>query len=701
MNTGFRNNLYALVVTLALSASSQWAVAASANSSTSANNSKGLIVTVPPEKRVVVPKVDMPENVMTRKIKKDIEDKKHQPIKDQAGNIQYIVTFADYAPKNYPDKAVKDSRFADWHDSKVIQLLRDTEAIHGFSATHLYSQTMQGFAAFLTPQQASNLGQDSRVKQMSQSFPVEFSGIWNDYGNRPWGIQAVGGGKASNGTATVYVVDSGVGYNSDLNVSSRWAAPGSCPIGNYAHSTFVAGIIGARGYGVIGVDSGVNIASLAYGDNSCVWGSQNTANIISAFEEAKVRIWGSWHVGVVNFSTNFSSFTDTLGSSIRGLITPNPSTGYPGAFFVQSAGNQTVNQNGDACYYSFNDHLPSDGAMVIGAMDSNGQPVQPLNGDMGFNQESSNFGAALGSNFGACVDAWAPGKKIQSTWANYSYTVGDGTSFAAPHVAGVAAYLIETTPSLDTPGKVENAVRAHMGLNGASDYQNIGVKTVNLDGVGYVAQPTVEFKINGSPSDSAPAPIGGAPSYIYNSGNGFTLSYDSVGAKTNGCTLTATVNGQPWYTAPNIPASYNWEGANILLEPGDYHWQLTCLSPGDATSNTADAYATITAVPLALSAGFSVNGSAVADGATMSFSYPQSFTLAYDSTNTTSCNLYGYNALPGGSLAPWYSIDNFYPSYNWGMVTLDPGIYRWDIDCMNTNSPGSPHATSTLHMYIN
>jgi len=142
----------------------------------SANSSQRLTVTVPPENRVVQPQVDMPENVMTRAIKKDIEDEKHQPIKDQAGNIQYIITFADNASQSYVHKPVKDARFADWHDSKVTQLLHDTEAAHGVSATHLYTQTMQGFAAFLTPQQASALGKDKRIKQMSQSFPVEFSG---------------------------------------------------------------------------------------------------------------------------------------------------------------------------------------------------------------------------------------------------------------------------------------------------------------------------------------------------------------------------------------------------------------------------------------------------------------------------------------------------------------------------------------------
>lgn len=503
----------------------------------------------------------------------------------------------------------------------------------------------------------------------------------------------MGGGKASNGAARVYVVDSGVGNNSDLNVSDRWAPTGVCPIGNYAHSMFVAGIIGAwnNGVGVTGVDSGVNIVSLARGDNTCVWGSENPANIASAFEEAKRRIQLSGRVGVVNLSSNGLNAFDnriagSLASNIRSLITPNATTAYPGAFFAQSAGNEKI----DACSYSFNDHLPSDGAMVIGAMDSNGQPVQPLNGETNaFNQGNINFGAEPGSNYGTCVDAWAPGKKIKSTWNDGSNPTGDGTSFAAPHVAGVAAYLIETFPYLLTPADVENAVRARMVGNGASDLQSLPVRSVNLDGASYTARPTVEFKIGDQLSDAAPSSIG-----VYSDGS-FNLRYDAIGAQN--CNLQAYLNGNLWYQVLNFQTNYNW--GNIQLNPGQYRWDVSCMSASSAI-NTASASATVTAAPPTPIASFSVNGVTVANGATMTFTYPQSFSLAY-SSNTTSCTLSARNALPGYMLQPWYSITDFYPSYNWGMVTLDRGHYQWRIDCRNANFPNSPLVSSTLDVYIN
>jgi hypothetical protein len=674
----------------------------------SAQNSLGVTVKEPPERRVTMPVVDMPEHVMTRAIMKDIEDKKNQPIKDQAGNIHYIVTFNDSALPNRADTSVKDSRFPDWHDGKVIKLLHDIETFHQFSATHLYSLTISGFSAFLTQQQVANLRQDIRIKHLSQDFPVEFSinGIWNDINTTnstlPWGVQAVGGSNATNGAATVYVIDSGIGPHKDLNVTSRWAAPNTCLIGMYQHSTFVAGIIGAikADYGVVGVDAGVNIVSLAYGDNSCMPNSETVANRILAIEETKRRITLSGHVGVVNMSSNAQNSPIT-NDSIRSLITPNALNGYPGAFFVQSAGNNYK----DACGFSFSDALPSDGAMVIGAMDYNGQPVQPLNGDRSFNNNGSlNFGPESGSNFGACVDAWAPGKKIKSTWmySRYTgsipnistYTTGDGTSFAAPHIAGIAARLIETFPSLVSPAAIEAAVRSRLVGIGAYS-QNLPVHTVNLNSANYIAQPTVEFKIGTAVSDPAPAPLGQAPGPVYYADNPFVLRYDSVGAQN--CDLKGYVNGNLWYQVLNFQTNYNW--GLVTLQPNQYRWDVTCRSTS-GTLNTASASATISAIPPSPTSSFSFNGIALANGAIITSS--PSFSLAYNSTNTTSCNLIAWRTNPvGGFLSSWYSISNFYPSYNWGAVTLEGNTqYDWEIDCINANYPTRPAVISKLTVIV-
>ncbi|KAG0206526.1 Suppressor of the cold-sensitive snRNP biogenesis mutant brr1-1 [Mortierella sp. GBA30] len=52
------------------------------------------------------------------------------------------------------------------------------------------------------------------------------------------------------------------------------------------------------------------------------------------------------------------------------------------------------------------------------------------------------------SNYGSCVDVFAPGKDVDSTWigSDTAHHFGTGTSMAAPHVAGLVAYYLSIIP---------------------------------------------------------------------------------------------------------------------------------------------------------------------------------------------------------------------------------------------------------------
>jgi subtilisin family serine protease len=59
------------------------------------------------------------------------------------------------------------------------------------------------------------------------------------------------------------------------------------------------------------------------------------------------------------------------------------------------------------------------------------------------------------SNYGTCVDGYAPGGSITSTWINGGTNTISGSSMASPHVAGVAALYKQTygnasTATIDT-----------------------------------------------------------------------------------------------------------------------------------------------------------------------------------------------------------------------------------------------------------
>ena len=65
------------------------------------------------------------------------------------------------------------------------------------------------------------------------------------------------------------------------------------------------------------------------------------------------------------------------------------------------------------------------------------------------------------SNFGSCLDIFAPGTSITSAWINSATAINtiSGTSMASPHVAGVAAALLSANPTF-TPADISSMLRS-------------------------------------------------------------------------------------------------------------------------------------------------------------------------------------------------------------------------------------------------
>ena len=62
------------------------------------------------------------------------------------------------------------------------------------------------------------------------------------------------------------------------------------------------------------------------------------------------------------------------------------------------------------------------------------------------------------SNFGRCVDIWAPGVDILTDDLGGGTVTSSGTSYAAPHVAGTAGLYLSAHPEA-TPASVETALQ--------------------------------------------------------------------------------------------------------------------------------------------------------------------------------------------------------------------------------------------------
>lgn len=182
------------------------------------------------------------------------------------------------------------------------------------------------------------------------------------------------------------------------------------------HGTHVAGILGGKTYGVA---KNVNIFPLKVFDCN---GSSTISGIVAAMD---------WVIskgklpGVVNMSLGISG-----SHAIDQAATKMHNAGF---VVVASAGNYS----GNACEQS-----PARASSVITVGSSDITDVK-----------------SYYSNYGVCIDLFAPGSGIRSAWhtSNVEYSILNGTSMSSPHVAGVAALILQNNPKA-TPLQVNYAI---------------------------------------------------------------------------------------------------------------------------------------------------------------------------------------------------------------------------------------------------
>jgi subtilisin family serine protease len=225
----------------------------------------------------------------------------------------------------------------------------------------------------------------------------------------------------------VAVVDSGVEYDHP-DLAGNVAALGRDFFSNDAdprdengHGTHVAGTIGAQGdnaEGVTGVSWNVGLMPIRVLGPT---GSGTTATVANGLAYAVQQ-----GAKVVNASLGGGNWDPTLASTIESASE---------TLFVFPAGNGGWDGEGDdndlfgvPRYYPCS--YPYENVVCVAATDSTDALAQ-----------FSNYGATS-------VDLAAPGVRIESTYVGGSYVYSNGTSMAAPHVAGVAALLLTRAPTL-------------------------------------------------------------------------------------------------------------------------------------------------------------------------------------------------------------------------------------------------------------
>jgi subtilisin family serine protease len=300
---------------------------------------------------------------------------------------------------------------------------RAAAAVAGVHPTRVYTAALNGFAAALNAGQLNALRhhpdvayveQDQEVRATQTAVPWNLdridqrarplNGVYNPIGLPGTGVHA-------------YVIDTGI-YTAHTQFGGRANSVYDALGGNgqdcNGHGTHVAGIIGATSYGVA---NRVSLHGLRVLNCS---GSGTTSAIIAAIDWVRVN---RVNPAVANLSLG-GGFSSALNTAVNNLANS-------GVFVSVGAGGE----NQSACNSS---PASAAAAMTVAA-------------------STSTDAKASYTSYGSCVDIYAPGSSVISTWHTGTSATStlSGTSMAAPHAAGAAArykatYGNAATATIDT-----------------------------------------------------------------------------------------------------------------------------------------------------------------------------------------------------------------------------------------------------------
>jgi subtilisin family serine protease len=310
----------------------------------------------------------------------------------------------------------------------------------GVKAEHQYTSVVQGFSvADLTEEEALALAADPRVAYVQENGVVQLDAT---QANPPWGLDRIdqlalplNNSYTYNvdGTGvTAFIIDTGI-RASHQNFGGR-VGQGFTSINDgqgtndcQGHGTHVAGTVGAATYGVA-----KNVTLIPVRVLNCQ-GSGTDAGVIAGVDWVRNNHSGP---SVANMSLGGGA-SPTLDTAIRNLVTAGVTT-------VVAAGNEDQN----ACNVS-----PAR------------EPLAITVGATTISDARASF-----SNWGTCVDIFAPGNAILSTsnGSNTATATLSGTSMASPHVAGGAALFLSANPTA-TPAQVEAALETNGSMGRVTD----------------------------------------------------------------------------------------------------------------------------------------------------------------------------------------------------------------------------------------
>ncbi|MBX3294599.1 MAG: S8 family peptidase [Acidobacteria bacterium] len=413
--------------------------------------------------------------------------KAEEKIKKAEGKIpnRYIVVFEEWAAGALGEESNAEAlatEFAQVYEGKIDRV---------------FKYSLNGFSVEMSQKQAEMMSRDPRIKYIEEDSVVSIN--QTDQTGATWGLDRIDQRNlplnntysytATGSGVNAYIIDTGI-RRTHAEFGTR-AFVGFDSIGDgqnsndcNGHGTHVAGTVGGATYGVA-----KSVRLYAVRVLNCS-GSGSNSGVIAGVDWVTAN-----HVkpAVANMSLGGGA-SSALDTAVNNSINA-------GVSYVVAAGNSNAN----ACNYS---------------------PARVANAITVGSTTSSDARSSF-SNFGSCLDIFAPGSSITSAWytSNTATNTISGTSMASPHVAGVAALYLQNNPAA-TPSAVTSAI--------------INTSTTGvLTGIGTGSPNRLVYSLLSGTSEPPPPP----PSC---SGGTYTGTLSGTGAnqyQPNGSYYQSTVSG--------------------------------------------------------------------------------------------------------------------------------------------------------------
>ena len=335
------------------------------------------------------------------------------------------------APPKTPKKPIPDNYIVVLNDDADPDRVANEHASqHAAQPKFVYRNAIRGYAAVIPEARLQAIERDPQVDYVEQDQEVSITAQ-----STPWGINKVdadtsstlaGNGSGAISNVNAYIIDSGIANHTDLNRAGHVNFAGGKNDDCNGHGSHVAGTVAARDNtsDVVGVIPGAPLYGVKVLGCS---GSGTWSGVIKGIDWVTAN---AKKPAIANMSL--------AGGANQAVDDAVTNSAAKGVFYALAAGNDGAN----ACNSSpaRAGKGTNNGIMTVAATDSSDRE-------------------ASWSNYGSCVDIWAPGVSILSTKRGGGTTTMSGTSMASPHAAGGGG-LYRSKQTTASPSTVESALKS-------------------------------------------------------------------------------------------------------------------------------------------------------------------------------------------------------------------------------------------------